>query len=369
MHSVGVVLLQLCTLEEGIQLESGEILSPITVAYEIYGEMNVAKDNVVLIAHALSGDAHVAGTYANDDNKEGWWDMMIGPSKAFDTDRYCVICSNVLGGCKGTTGPQSIDPKTNKAYGMNFPIVTIGDMVNVQRQLLNHLGISRLKAVVGGSMGGMQALEWAVHYPDDVESIMVIASTSRLSSQSIAFNEVGRHAIMSDEQWKKGRYSEDNPPEQGLAIARMIGHITYLSEEAMHRKFGRRLQEKESLGFDFGTDFEVESYLKYQGHRFVAIFDANSYLYMTKAMDYFDLSKSYESLEKAFERVIAKVLVVSFSSDWLFPPGQSEDIVHAFMKNGKRVSYSNVSTDSGHDAFLIEQEPLQTLMKGFLDHV
>ncbi len=369
MASVGLVQAHTHTFSDSMVLESGQRLDELTLTYEVYGEMNADKTNMVWVTHALSGDAHAAGHHDMGDAKPGWWDLMIGPGKALDTSRYCVVCSNVLGGCKGSSGPYSINSQTQQAYGMNFPMVTIGDMVEAQRRLMQVLEIPKLHAVVGGSMGGMQALEWAVRFPDLVSGVIVIASTSRLSAQSIAFNEVGRHAIMSDKNWNKGLYDENYPPQQGLAIARMIGHITYLSEEAMHRKFGRRLQEKNQFGYDFDTDFEVESYLKYQGDLFVERFDANSYLYLTKAMDYFDLSQSYGSLEQAMARVESKMLVVSLTSDWLFPSKQSLDIVHALMHEGKEVSFCDIETDCGHDAFLIKEKPLTSLMKGFLEYV
>lgn len=347
-------------------LSSGKKLGPVTIAYETYGTLNGDKSNAILICHALSGDAHAAGKHAPQDAKKGWWDDMIGPGKAFDTNTYFVICSNVLGGCKGTTGPNSIDPKTGKPFGLAFPVISISDMVTVQKALIDYLEITRLHCIVGGSMGGMQVLDWAIRYPGYVRAALPIATTSCLSPQSIAFDEVGRNAIMKDPDWNKGNYYAGAAPHNGLAIARMIGHITYLSDESMHAKFGRRLQEREKYGYDFSTEFEVESYLKYQGDRFVERFDANSYLYITKAMDYFDLAEQYGSLRDAFSAVEARFLVVSFTSDWLFPVYQSKEIVKALIENDKDVSYCNIDSPCGHDAFLLEFDQLSRLVRGFL---
>lgn len=350
-------------------LESGKKIGPITVAYETYGSLNFAKDNAILIVHALSGDAHAAGKYTVDDEKPGWWDTMIGKGKAIDTERYFVICTNVLGGCKGTTGPNAINPNTKKPYGLSFPVISVADMVQVQKKLVEFLGIQRLHSVIGGSMGGMQALEWSIRYPGNVTSVIPIATTAKLSSQSIAFDEVGRNAIVRDPYWNNGNYYGcDNMPSNGLAIARMIGHITYLSDEAMSNKFGRRLQEREKYGYDFTTEFEVESYLHYQGDKFVERFDANSYLYLTKAMDYFDLESQYGSLDAAFSGVRAKFLVISFTSDWLFPAYQSKEIVQALIAQDKDVSYCNIQSPCGHDAFLLEFKQLTKITKGFLEY-
>lgn len=368
--SVGFVETQYATLCEPpneLVLDSGVKLGPIDIAYETYGVLNEDKSNVILILHALSGDAHAAGWYKGA-RKPGWWDIAIGPGKAFDTDRYFVICSNVIGGCKGSTGPSSINPATGRPFGLDFPVVTIGDMVRVQKRLLDHLGIDSLLTVSGGSMGGMQALQWAVDYPDMVRSAIPIATTSRLSAQGIAFNEVGRQAIMADPNWNHGDYYGKIPPDAGLAVARMIGHITYLSDEGMHAKFGRRLRDKEKYGFDFSSDFEVESYLKYQGEAFIQRFDANSYLYITKAQDYFDMTNETGSLVEAFRGVKARFLVISFSSDWLFPSYQSKEIVTALRLNGVDVSYCEISSTYGHDAFLLEAGQQAILIKNFLAH-
>jgi homoserine O-acetyltransferase len=339
----------------------------LTVAYETYGVLSPQKDNAILLCHALSGDSHAAGIYADQPEYKGWWDHYVGPGKTIDTNRFFVVSSNVIGGCKGSTGPSSIDPKTGSPYGMRFPVITVGDMVRAQAALLDHLEIDKLYAVIGGSMGGMQALEWAIMYPQRVDKIISIASTSKLSPQAISFDAVGRNAIISDPNWADGDYYA-NPtwPEKGLSIARMIGHITYLSEASMMIKFGRNLQEKTDYGYDFSTDFQVESYLKYQGEKFVSRFDANAYLYLTKALSYFDLEKKYGSLESAFADTTCKFLVLAITSDWLYPPKQSKDIVKALMKMGKRVTYSVLDSPYGHDAFLLKNERLEQLLEAFL---
>lgn len=369
--TVGVVKTKYFTFAEGkdsLKLESGEKIGPITIAYETYGSLNKDKSNAILILHALSGDAHAAGFYSKSDKKPGWWDIMIGPGKAFDTDKYFIICSNILGGCKGSTGPASINPKTKKPYGLEFPIVTVGDMVECQKKLIGHLGINTIFAVCGGSLGGMQVIEWARRYPSDVKLAIPIASAAKLSSQGIAFHEVGRQAIMSDPSWKNGKYYTSNTrPKKGLAIARMIGHITYLSEESMHKKFGRNLQDKSSYGFDFSTDFQVESYLRYQGDSFVKRFDANSYLYITKAIDYYDLAGK-KSLEEAVKDFKSKFLIVSFSSDWLFPSSQHRDFVNALRINDIDVTYVDINSPYGHDAFLLENIKLEKMIRAFLNH-
>jgi homoserine O-acetyltransferase len=369
--SVGIVKTQYLTFAEPPQemlLECGRSLGPITLAYETYGELSAAKDNAVLILHALSGNAHAAGYNQPGERQPGWWDIMIGPGKAFDTREYFVICSNVIGGCKGSTGPSSVNPQTGRPYALTFPIVTIHDMVNTQNVLIDHLGIEQLLCVVGGSMGGMQVLQWVVSYPDRVRLAIPIATTSKLSAQAIAFDEVGRQAIQSDPHWKGGDYYGKPLPRRGLAIARMIGHITYLSERSMHQKFGRKLQDKTEYGYNFLADFQVESYLQYKGDNFVSRFDANSYLYISKAMDYFDLAQPYGTLERALGGVKAKFLVISFSSDWLFPSYQSKEIVSALRRVGAQAIYTEIQTDYGHDAFLLESEQLSSLITNFLSH-
>ena len=371
-RSVGLVETQTFSFAEppdAMELECGRRLGPVTLAYETYGRLSAARDNAVLIVHALSGDAHVAGYHSPDDPKPGWWDLMVGPGKPYDTDRYFVVCSNILGGCKGSTGPSSVNPSTGRPWGLEFPVVTIGDMVRAQVRLMDHLGIERLLSVCGGSMGGMQVLEWAVEFPERVASAIVIAASARLSAQGIAFDEVGRQAIMADPNWMGGDYYGKATPAAGLALARMIGHITYLSDEQMHAKFGRRLRGGEGPAYDFRTEFEVESYLKYQGDSFVRRFDANSYLYITKAMDYFDLAERYGSLAGALERVRADCLVLSFTSDWLFPTYQSKEMVRALKANAVPTTFFEIPSGYGHDAFLLPNEQLAETVRGFVGNV
>ena len=368
-----IVALQNYTINHPFELESGEVLENVNIAYETYGKLNFSKDNVILVFHALTGDAHAAFYNKETDKKPGWWNEMIGSGKAFDTDKYFVICSNILGGCKGTTGPSSINPKTNKPYGLSFPIYTIEDAVRLQKELIDYLGIKKM-IVAGGSMGGMMAQSWAIMYPEMVKGCIIIASTSKLSPQAIAFNAVSRNAILSDENFNNGDYYNKEHPEKGLSIARMVGHITYLCEEAMKNKFGRRFLTKNTedrtitgvRNFDFHSDFQVESYLHYQGQSFVNRFDANSYLYITKAVDYFDLTYKYGSLSDAFKNSKAKFLVISFSSDWLFTTNQSKEIVNALVKTNKNVSFCEIDSPCGHDAFLLEFEAQTKIIKGFL---
>jgi homoserine O-acetyltransferase/O-succinyltransferase len=350
---------------DSIALDGGATLAPVEVAYETYGTVNAQKSNAILILHAFSGDAHAAGI-SPETGKPGWWDNMIGPGKAFDTNKYFVICSNILGGCRGTTGPASINPATGCPYAMSFPVITIRDMVRLQKMLVDRLEIPRLLSLSGGSMGGMQALEWAVAYPDSVVSTIPIATTARHSAQQIAFNEVGRQAIIADPDWNDGNYYDAHPPARGLAVARMVGHITYMSDDSMREKFGRRLRGKNSFGYDFDVDFEVESYLRYRGNEFVSRFDANSYLYITKAMDYFDLSNGNGSLAAAFERTKARFLVISFSSDWLYPSYQSQEIVRALRSRNVDVAYCELPSNYGHDAFLVDVGEQTELVRGFL---
>jgi homoserine O-acetyltransferase len=341
-------------------LESGEKLGTITLAYETYGNLNAQKSNAILVLHALSGDAHAAGP-------EGWWSNLIGKCRGIDTDKYFVICSNVIGGCKGSTGPASTNPKTGKPYGLSFPLISIGDMVETQKQLVDHLGVEKLLAVVGGSMGGMQVLQWMVSYPEKIRAAVPIATTLKHTPQQIAFNEVGRQAVMSDPDWKNGEYYGHSPPAKGLAVARMIGHITYMSDTSMTEKFGRKTRaDKEP--FKFSADFEVEGYLRYRGDNFVKRFDANSYLYLTKAIDNFNLLNGH-ALGSVFKGLKAKVLVLAFKSDWLYPAYQSQEIVKACKLAGVEASYCEINSTYGHDSFLLETEQETQLIGGFLKAV
>jgi len=355
----------------GFKLECGKSLPELNVAYETYGALSPNGDNAVFICHALSGDAHAAGFHDESETSRGWWDQMVGPGKGIDTDHYHVICANILGGCKGTTGPCAINPATGKPYGSAFPELTVGDMVNVHCLLLKHLGIQKLAAVVGGSFGGMQALEWAVRYPAMIGHAICIASATRLSTQALAFDIVGREAIVSDPDWQGGDYYDTGrSPGRGLAQARKIGHITYLSQEMMERKFGREKNDpKPDRETDFHTDFQVESYLDHQGSKFLERFDANSYLHITKAMDEYDLGERFGSLEKAFAAIQAKVLVVALSSDWLFPAEQSVEIANGLLRANQHVSYCRLQAPHGHDAFLVDVDHLAEVLKAFLPWV
>lgn len=373
-NSVGIVKKRFYTFAEPpdeMVLESGARLGPITLAYETCGTLNADKSNVILVLHALSGDSHVAGYYSADDEKPGWWDNMVGPGKGIDTNKYFVVCSNILGSCMGSTGPCTINPKTVLPYGLDFPVATIGDMVTAQKALMDHMGIKRILAVVGGSIGGMQLLEWCARYPEAVAAAIPLATTTHHSALAIAFNEVARQAIMADPKWNNGNYYFGPKPDLGLAVARMIGHITYLSDESMRHKFGRRLQDKSDFSFNFDADFQVESYLRYQGKKFVERFDANSFLYITKAADYYDIRKQHGegSAVKAFAKTKANFLVVSFTSDWLYPTYQSKAMVKAMKKNGLDVSFCEIEAEWGHDAFLLTNERLTALIKGFLERV
>ncbi len=370
-NSVGLVKPEKFTFGgngDALILESGHSLGPVDIVYETYGRPNEDRSNAILICHALSGDHHAAGYYDPHDRYTGWWDNMIGPGRAFDTDRFWLICANIIGGCKGSTGPGSINPSSGKPYGLDFPVVTIGDMVEAQRRLIDHLGIKQLYSIAGGSMGGFQVMEWALRYPERVRSAICIASAARLSTQAIAFNTVGRSAITRDPDWNNGQYHEKGP-EQGLAIARMVGHITYLSQMLLDTKFGRKLQSADRLSYNFRSEFAIESYLNYKGSAFTQRFDANSYLYITKAMDYFDITRSYGPLKEAFQRVSARCLFVSYSSDWLFPTAQSLEMVRAMLAGGGQVSFVEIDSPYGHDAFLVEAAKLQRVLKGFLGGV
>ncbi len=365
IQNIGTVKPQFFTFDS-LKLESGEKFGPVTLAYEAYGSLNKDKTNAILITHALSMDAHAAGLHEGE-NDPGWWDALIGPGKAFDTDKYFVVCSNVLGGCRGSTGPSSINSKTSRPYALDFPLISINDMVNAQKRLIDYLGIDKLLAVVGGSMGGQQVLSWLAHYPGRLRSAVPIATTIKHSPQQIAFNEVGRQAIMSDAHWKSGGYYEGATPSKGLALARMIGHITYMSDKSMAEKFGRDKKDGREP-FKFTADFEVEGYLHYRGDNFVKRFDANSYLYITKAMDNFDASGG-----RRFEDVLrgnkVKVMVISFKSDWLYPAYQSKEIVKACKLAGVETTYCEVDSTYGHDAFLLEVEEESHLIKHFLKKV
>ncbi len=364
--SLGIVETRYAWLADDLALESGEKLGPLTLAYETYGSLNAGRTNAILVFHALSGDAHAAGYHEGDD-VPGWWDGMIGPGKAFDTDRYFVICSNVIGGCKGSTGPSSENPQTGRPYGLDFPIITIRDMVNAQKKLIDSLGIDKLLSVAGGSMGGMQALQWAVSYPSRLLSCIPIATTARHSPQQIAFNEVGRQAIMADPNWNNGDYYGGTPPTRGLSVARMVGHITYMSDASMGEKFGRRFKDRlENEKFE--PDFEVEGYLQYRGDNFVKRFDANSYLYITKALDYFDLHNG-RGIDQVLKGVTARFLVMAFKSDWLYPAYQSLEIVKACKLAGVDATYCELNSQYGHDAFLLEIEEQSYLVKHFLNSV
>ena len=353
--------------ERALQLDSGAVLEHWQIGYQTYGQLNADRSNAVLICHALTGDQHVASRNPIT-GKGGWWTAMVGPGKPVDTDRFFVICANVLGGCMGTTGPASTNPETGKPWGLSFPMVTIRDMVRAQAHLLDSLGIDSLFSVVGGSMGGMQVLQWAASYPQRVFSALPLATAAKHSAQNIAFHEVGRQAVMADPDWRGGRYLEENTrPAKGLSVARMGAHITYLSEPALHRKFGRRLQERSAPTFTFDADFQVESYLRHQGVSFVERFDANSYLYVTRAMDYFDLAADHDGvLAKAFAGTKTRFCVASFTSDWLFPTSDSRAIVHALNAAGASVSFVELESDKGHDAFLLEEPNLFATTRGFI---
>jgi homoserine O-acetyltransferase/O-succinyltransferase len=365
-HSVGVVDRFSVHFSDTLHLQSGGKLDGFTLAYETYGTLNAERTNAILICHALSGDSHVAGYYTDDpEEKPGWWDEAVGPGKMFDTNTFFVICSNVIGGCRGSTGPSSLAPD-NEPFALRFPVITIPDMVKAQTFLIDYLGIEKLFAVGGGSMGGMQALQWAVDTPERVENVLFIASTPRSSAQNIAFNEIGRQAIYADPNWNHGDYYGKTRPDKGLAVARMVGHITYMSEPSLEEKFGRRLQDRTELAYSFETDFAIESYLHYQGFKFTERFDANSYLYITKALDYYDAAYGYDSIEEAVQRCRACFLVISFTSDWLYTDAQSRELVDALNHVGCPVDYHRVTASFGHDSFLVEVETMTQIVGGYL---
>lgn len=358
--------------DKPLTLSCGAQISNFNIAYQTYGKLNEDKSNAILVCHALTGDQYVASKNPIT-GKDGWWNFLIGPEKAIDTNKYFVISSNVIGSVMGSFSPKDIDPKTGQYYGIDFPIITISDMVNAQKLLIDHLEIPNLLAVIGGSMGGFQALQWAISYPDFVKAIIPVASSYRYSTQNIAFNEVARQAIMADPNWCEGKYlSEKKYPSKGLAVARMAANITYLSEDALHKKFGRNLQNKENLSFKIDSrhnpDFQIESYLRYQGDTFVRRFDPNCYLYITKALDYFDLEAEYNgSLSDAFVNVKAKFCIISFSDDWLFPTAESKKLTQSLVISGANVSFVDIAGTAGHDSFLVENEALKTTVKGFIE--
>jgi len=370
--------IRLATREDPFPLEVGGSIGPVDVEYETYGELNKARDNVILVTHALSGDAHVAGWDKTAEatgrlwraRKPGWWDTMVGPGKPLDTGRYFVVCANFLGSCYGATGPSSPNPSTGKPYGLSFPVVTVEDWVRQQARLLDALGVARIRAVIGGSLGGQQAIEWALAYPERLDKCIVLAASPRLSTQGLAFNAVGRQTIMSDPNFNGGCYYDGPAPADGLAAARMLAHITYLSEPGMHDKFGRRLQDREQPAFSFGIEFAVESYLDHQGKAFVERFDANSYLYITRAMDYYDAAAQWGGgdLVEACRRVQSDVMVVSFSSDWLYPPAHCREFATALCQLGKPVTYVDVPSRYGHDAFLVEYDVVGSLVRSFVNN-
>ena len=368
--SVGLVTPETITFDSPLQLECGRSLPAYELVYETYGELNPQRSNAILICHALSGDHHAAGYHSMEDRKPGWWDTCIGPGKPIDTNKFYVVSVNNLGGCKGTTGPMSINPEKNKPYGPDFPIVTVSDWVKSQAMLADSLGIQQWAAVIGGSLGGMQALQWAIDYPERIRHSIVIAAAPKLSAQNIGFNEVARQAIMSDPEFHEGHYYEHNTiPRRGLMLARMLGHITYLSDESMRAKFGRDLREGK-INFGFDVEFQVESYLRYQGQAFVEHFDANTYLLMTKALDYFDPAKACDDdLAKALDKAKARFLVISFTSDWRFAPQRSREIVKALLDKKKQVSYSEIEANQGHDAFLMPIQDYMDVFNSYMAHV
>jgi homoserine O-acetyltransferase/O-succinyltransferase len=356
------------TVTEPLALDSGQTLAPYSIAYTTYGRLNADRSNAILICHALTGDQYVAEPHPIT-GKPGWWDILVGPGKVLDTERYFLICANVLGGCMGSTGPADIMPGTDKPWNLAFPVITIADMVRAQKRLIDHLGIEQLFCVIGGSMGGMQVLQWAVSYPERVFAAVPIATAARHSAQNIAFHEVGRQAIMADANWCNGNYIERGMrPERGLAVARMAAHITYLSEQALHRKFGRNLQNRAAITFGFDADFQVENYLRHQGSSFVERFDANSYLYITRACDYFDIAAEHgDVLANAFQGTKTRFCCISFTSDWLYPTSENRQIVHALNAAAANVSFVEVATDKGHDAFLLDEPEFHATLRGFLD--
>ncbi|MCD6525436.1 MAG: homoserine O-acetyltransferase [Desulfuromonas sp.] len=365
-EAINLVKAESMVLEQELRLESGRLLGPLTIAYETYGELNAERSNTILVTHAWTGDAHAAGRHSEEDRKPGWWDNMIGPGLVLDTDKYHVICSNVIGSCKGSTGPASINPQTGRAYRLNFPIVMVRDMVRAQKMMLDVMGINSLVTVIGGSMGAMQALEWGIHYPEMVRSIIPIAGTGRTSPMAIALNALARQAIYNDPLWKKGNYRPEHQPASGFALARAVGHISFLSEESMAMKFGRRFSARDGL-FDFFGQFEVERYLEYNGNSFPARFDCNSFLYLAKALDLYDVAWDFAGMEEALERLSCPSLWFAFSSDWLYRPEQTEEVVEVLQQLNQPVEYHLIESDYGHDSFLVEPEKFIPYVVAFLD--
>jgi homoserine O-acetyltransferase/O-succinyltransferase len=366
--SLDIVKTEHVSFNTELQLESGRLLGPITIAYETYGRLNANKSNAILVAHAWTGDAHAAGRHSAEDRKAGWWDEMVGPGKVLDTERYFVICSNVIGSCKGSTGPTSINPRSKKPYNLSFPVLMVRDMVHAQQLLIDHLGIDTLLSVIGGSMGAMQALEWGVSYPQRVRSIIPIAGTGRTSPMAISLNALARQAIFNDPMWKKGNYKPEHPPASGLALARAIGHISFLSDASMHLKFGRRFSVRDGM-FDFFGQFEIERYLEYNGANFVERFDTNSFLYLAKALDLYDVAWNFDSREQALSQLAVPSLWFAFTSDWLYPPNQTEEVVAILRQLDKPVDYHLIDSDYGHDSFLVEPEKFTPYVVAFLDRI
>jgi len=366
--SVGIVTTQYADFDVELQLESGRLLGPLRIAYETYGTLNADRSNAILVCHAWTGDAHAAGRHSEEDRKSGWWDDMIGPGKVLDTERYFVLCSNVIGSCKGSTGPTSINPRTGKPYNLTFPVVMARDMVRAQKLLIDRLGIPSLLTVIGGSMGAMQALEWGIHYPGVVRSIIPIAGTGRTSPMAIALNALARQAVFNDPLWKKGNYKPEHPPADGLALARAVGHISFLSDVSMHLKFGRKFTATDGL-FDFFGRFEIERYLAYNGSSFVDRFDTNAFLYLAKTLDLYDVAWNFDSCDDALAHLACPSLWFAFTSDWLYPPGQTEEVVTILRRLGKPVEYHLVESDYGHDSFLVEPEKFTPLVVAFLNRL
>ena len=367
-NSTGIVTTKYADFEVELRLESGRLLGPLTLAYETYGTLNQDATNVILVTHAWTGNAHAAGLHSEEDRRPGWWDNMIGPGKVLDTNRYFVLCSNTIGSCKGSTGPTSINPRTKRPYRLSFPVLMVRDMVRAQKLLLDYLGIKSLLSIVGGSMGAMQAIEWAIHFPEMVRSIVPIAGTGRTSPMAIALNALARQAVFNDPLFKKGNYQPEHPPADGLALARAVGHISFLSDKSMQLKFERRFSVRDGM-FDFFGQFEIERYLDYNGKNFVDQFDTNSFLYLAKALDLYDVAWNFDSISEALERIRCQSLWLAFTSDWLYPPAQTEELVTELQRLNKTVDYHLIDSDYGHDSFLVEPEKYIPLLKEFLDQI